>query len=773
MNYMHNIASTLIFLLFVLSFVLCFVLFQMSCTFTLAMKAEFPWAFPVPDSPSEVRCQYDNKSINVKSGSKNLRQHEMTKVHQKAYKSRVSQPSIKSALTKVCDDVTMKNKATFYHVLNIVLNHSTLRSSDPTSRKRSLYSVMFPDSKYTKINCGRTKAMYILNHAIAPFARQKLSNTLQENVFGVLVDESTYNNKVRLEIWIIYFDETNHRRLQYLSTENLHVEMDVENFLSSPSSVTLEDLTLVNSEAILKATLNSLEKFNLDLGNLIFLMTDNCNVMTGNRRGFKTLLKEYCPNLMDTTGCVCHTANLLQKDEANSNTIKSIVNFTQCLSNFLDNKPKVKSILQQCENLLNLPRVQDYCPTRFLSLYQVLDDICNQFPLIKKIIFLSKEEQLIRTASSSKFLVQLDQFLIHSAPVFEFTRQMQRGDLTIHDCLQSLLELITKLLARLGRSVQLTPELYFSKLFVASVQMEPIPRKFSSKIAISTSNIQYSKNRECVTDALDQLNDKEIFDIKNEWDEFNAGQLANLLERFSSFLSSEIVHHCYVLFVRIADFTDSCLNRFGLLCEAIGYTRCAVHDEFSRLRLGLDVEDKKQCLSQLFEIGRLNEYLLLKRVCRAILLIIPHNMSVERGFSEMKVSESKFQSQISLETYDNQRFVCGFFDRKTFETIDPPADLLKLMSDASSMYKSISKEKVEKNAVSRWRAAELRQELQVYKRRTPSNVKAEMLAVDKELKKAEEDLEKLRAKKQKLEKERQNHSHREDVISSSIIDKFF
>ena len=105
-------------------------------------------------------------------GSSKLAQHEMQDIHIKAARASVNQSSIVASMSLNDDVETQKLKATFFHVLRIVMDGDSFRSSDPMSRKRSLYSVMFPDSKYTKINCGRTKATYILNHAnVWPFRR--------------------------------------------------------------------------------------------------------------------------------------------------------------------------------------------------------------------------------------------------------------------------------------------------------------------------------------------------------------------------------------------------------------------------------------------------------------------------------------------------------------------------------------------------------------------------------------------------------------------------
>ena len=131
-------------------------------------------------------------------GSRKLAQHEMQDIHIKAARASVNQSSIVAPMSLNDNVESQKVKATFFHVLRIVMDGGSFRSSDPMSRKRSLYSVMFPDSKYTKINCGRTKATYFLNHAIAPFASKTLQDSFLGKVFGLFVDESTYHNKVDL-----------------------------------------------------------------------------------------------------------------------------------------------------------------------------------------------------------------------------------------------------------------------------------------------------------------------------------------------------------------------------------------------------------------------------------------------------------------------------------------------------------------------------------------------------------------------------------------------
>ena len=165
----------------ILAIVVHFEIVDMYCQLNATMKRKYPWALSVPDSPSDARCQND-KTISVKKGtsfnalfnfsktyfvcffyrnvfyfspnlgSSKLAQHEMQDIHNKAARASVNQSSIVASMSLNDDVETQKLKATFFHVLRIVMDGGSFRSSDPMSRKRSLYSVMFPDSKYTKIN---------------------------------------------------------------------------------------------------------------------------------------------------------------------------------------------------------------------------------------------------------------------------------------------------------------------------------------------------------------------------------------------------------------------------------------------------------------------------------------------------------------------------------------------------------------------------------------------------------------------------------------------
>ena len=107
-----------------------------------------------------------------------------------------------------------------------------------------------------------------------------------------------------------------------------------------------------------------------------------------------------------------------------------IVTFAEILSNFLDNKPEVTSILKQCEKFLGINRINYVCPTRFLSLFSLVHEACQQFPVVRKIIMLSKEQDLIRLCTKDSFIVHLDQFVVHCAPLYCFVKGAQSSNIS-------------------------------------------------------------------------------------------------------------------------------------------------------------------------------------------------------------------------------------------------------------------------------------------------------------------------------------------------------
>ena len=647
----------------------------------------------------------------------------------------------------------------------LLLDGNSLRSSESASRKRQLYSKMFPDSTLTEIDCGRTKAGYVIRFALAPFVKEELIDSfIPGSPFAIHVDESTYHGKVRLEYWIIFFKQ-NERCVRYLTTKELHTNIDVKSFLEdSDHKGTLKELKLVSSEAVYECTIDVIDEFSLNHSDLVHVMTDNCTTMRGVREGFVAKIKRDCPNIIDIDGCSCHRGNLITKDVIKSYAfLKQIVVFVEGLSKFVENKPKVRSILQQCSDILQVNQIPDYCETRFLNMYLVIESACRQFPVIKKLIALDTEQSQLKESLQSKhLLIHLDQFVIHMKPLHDFTKRTQSMKGNVNDVLQLLLELVSKLLVRLGYTVNLSVEGYYNKLYENDKS-----RMFRCK----TRDFCFSKDTPCVYQELLKADDNDLKTIQKNWGGVSEFILTDILNRFHPFLKTATARRSYVLFKDLKDFTETSVANMKNLGDAAGLSSSHIADDYAKLTLTCGNESAS--LLTLKKNERLSEHQALNKLVETILVLCPHNMVVEAGFSKMKFFENEHQSQISLEMYNAFRSIADHFDRDSFEDFMPPTSLRKRICFASKEYKAFCSENKSRNIEKAVSAESIRKEVGVFKRKTSKDFRREINEVDQEIRDAEIALEAAKRRKVELTRERESDQERLDKISEAIVSQMF
>ena len=136
------------------------------CKFQDIWKTLFSWVLPIPENAHKAKFKYcPGKLIDIKCGSQALKRHEACSIHMKAVTS-VAGSNIVAQMQAGTSVEDGKLKVVLLHCLKLVLDGHSLRSSDCCSRSRNFYSKLFPDSKYADINCGRTKAGYIIKFAL-------------------------------------------------------------------------------------------------------------------------------------------------------------------------------------------------------------------------------------------------------------------------------------------------------------------------------------------------------------------------------------------------------------------------------------------------------------------------------------------------------------------------------------------------------------------------------------------------------------------------------
>ena len=221
------------------------------------------------------------------------------------------------------------------------------------------------------------------------------------------------------------------------------------------------------------------------------------------------------------------------------------------------------------------------------------------------------------------------------------------------------------------------------------------------------------------------------------------------------------------MFKKTAEYTDRSICHLNLLSVAVGLNSANVLDEFTALRM----VTASSSLSEELQNQSLDMYPSLKRLVELILIIVPHNMVVEAGFSKMKFSDSAYQWNLNSDTYDSMRFVNSHFCRESYDTFRIPPELISLMRKARSEYvkdvkKSVTPQDEEEKE-------NIKVHLGIFERKTSASVAKEINKVDEDLKKAEEAVNELLAKCQRLTVVSEAARSRENNISNIIVDNMF
>ena len=114
------------------------------------------------------------------------------------------------------------------------------------------------------------------------------------------------------------------------------------------------------------------------------------------------------------------------------------------------------------------------------------------------------------------------------------------------------------------------------------------------------------------------------------------------------FLLSPLTRYMYTLYERVEK--DSDLSTFydniEKLASSVGVNPKAIVDEIATLF----VSSGSVCIFELFTSKSLENHQSVRQLCEFNILVVPHNMQVESGFSEMKLAESKYQNHFLLDT---------------------------------------------------------------------------------------------------------------------------
>ncbi|KAE9524063.1 hypothetical protein AGLY_015544 [Aphis glycines] len=202
------------------------------------------------------------------------------------------------------------------------------------------------------IKMHRTKCSSIIINILAPFFINNLREDIGTSKYSLLIDEST-------DISV----------LKFLGMAIIYYSRDKNDIVTT--FFALEQLGECNAQAIVDAMKSALQKYNLDIKNLIGIGSDNASVMVGINKGVYAILKQENPNLI-LIRCVCHSLQLATS-QACAETVPRHLDFliSESYNWFSKSTLRQQSYkdLYKCMNENHEPlKIVQACNTRWLSI---------------------------------------------------------------------------------------------------------------------------------------------------------------------------------------------------------------------------------------------------------------------------------------------------------------------------------------------------------------------------------------------------------------------
>lgn len=283
-------------------------------------------------------------------GISHIKRHSDTKLHISKLKDIKQTPKLEVVLQEALRNDNLHKKAKDAELKMIMFLHEHNLPFLLMGHLPSLVRSVCPDSKIAEnVKCSRTKATAITKDCLAPEAKEEICRRVKDNVYSLIIDETTdIDTKKSLAIIIRFFDE-----------KKMNV---VDKFLG------LVKLEAADAENIHKTVLKCLEDVGIPLANMIGFAADNASVMMGNIRGVQARFREMVPHIF-VLGCVCHSFHLCASAVANK-LPKSIEDFARSVYNHFSNSSKRIEELAECQTFVNLKPHKMLRPsqTRWLSL---------------------------------------------------------------------------------------------------------------------------------------------------------------------------------------------------------------------------------------------------------------------------------------------------------------------------------------------------------------------------------------------------------------------
>lgn len=221
------------------------------------------------------------------------------------------------------------------------------------------------------------------------------------------------------------------------------------------------------AEHLFNCIIETLNRSNVPLDNLIGFASDGCNVMMGSTNSVASRFRLMFPGIF-ILKCICHSAHLCAS-EACKQLPRSCEDMARAIFNFLHSSAKRQSTLKQFQKFLDLKPHSILHPsqTRWLSLEPVINRILDQWEALRLYFTDSYLDQKLLSTEhiyislNDKFMKLYYYFLAWILPKFnEFNRYFQSQKVVIsdlHDKIRCLYQEI--LLSFLKRNYVMTNDL--------------------------------------------------------------------------------------------------------------------------------------------------------------------------------------------------------------------------------------------------------------------------------------------------------------------------
>lgn len=343
----------------------------------LSMDSYKEWLGRVKNKNDSAFCAVCRKEFVIKyRGLKAIESHSESQNHIKNIRESTSSNLIsnffgnKNADSKQAFKTIRAELALTFHG---VKHHHSYLSQDCGNK---LNKSIFKDSEIVHhFNLGRTKTEALVECVLAPHSLEMILNQIKNNPYSICIDASNKGNLKLFPVAVRYFDENS-------GTQNAIID-----FYEDSNETSLE---------IFKKLIKSIEQVNLNENKLTSFGADSANVNYGRNNSVYVHLKNHFSNTNLIAGrCNVHVLHNTCKHGLKllSHDVESFV--LKVYSEFSSSAKELQVLKEFCEFVnCKYSNIIKHVPTRFLSLYDAVDRVLQNWPALKS-YFVSKGQNKV------------------------------------------------------------------------------------------------------------------------------------------------------------------------------------------------------------------------------------------------------------------------------------------------------------------------------------------------------------------------------------------